>query len=275
MNVKQNKNKKFKKEPSAPKSITMEGKTVNDAVLAALDKLSLRREQVDVEIVSEGSRGFLGIGESPAKVLVKEKQWRDSQPKQSRVLKPRKPTSGEAMEGEADEDPIKEVSENIRLKITDIIPAEHKWIADKAKFLTMEIAEKTGAAVNAQHINWDDTQKRMLVDFELSNPHVFTSHNGEALDSFQYLVNLALAKDDITMPVRIDINYHWQKQERKVLLIIDKAVNTVKYTKKPFRMEPMSASMRKFVHKILENNPDVKTVSEGESKWRKVVIMPK
>jgi len=34
----------------------------------------------------------------------------------------------------------------------------------------------------------------------------------------------------------------------------------------------MPAQMRRFVHRALENNELVETVSEGEGKWRKVVI---
>lgn len=43
-------------------TVETSGKTVEDAVARALAQLGRRRDQVDVEVVHEGSRGFLGIG---------------------------------------------------------------------------------------------------------------------------------------------------------------------------------------------------------------------
>jgi spoIIIJ-associated protein len=52
-------------------SIEQTGRTVDDAVQAALDALGVPREDVDVEVLAEQSRGLLGIlGYSEAKVRV-------------------------------------------------------------------------------------------------------------------------------------------------------------------------------------------------------------
>ncbi|MEX2228255.1 MAG: RNA-binding cell elongation regulator Jag/EloR [Dehalococcoidia bacterium] len=50
------------------------GKTVDEAVGRALAQLGLRREQVDVDVIREGSKGFLGIGaeESIVRVTAKD-----------------------------------------------------------------------------------------------------------------------------------------------------------------------------------------------------------
>ena len=49
------------------------GKTVDEAVGRALAQLGLRREQVDVDVIREGSKGFLGIGSEDAIVRVTAK----------------------------------------------------------------------------------------------------------------------------------------------------------------------------------------------------------
>jgi spoIIIJ-associated protein len=52
-------------------SIEQSGRTVNDAVQAALQALGVPREEVEVEVLAEESRGILGIlGYSEAKVRV-------------------------------------------------------------------------------------------------------------------------------------------------------------------------------------------------------------
>ena len=52
------------------KTLEMTGKTVDDALEAALKKLNADRDDVDVEVIDEGSKGFLGIGNKDAKIKV-------------------------------------------------------------------------------------------------------------------------------------------------------------------------------------------------------------
>ncbi len=52
-------------------SIEVEGKTVEEAIKSALEKLKLPRNQVKIEILSEGEKGLFGMpGIKPAKVRV-------------------------------------------------------------------------------------------------------------------------------------------------------------------------------------------------------------
>ncbi|SMC00193.1 spoIIIJ-associated protein [Thermanaeromonas toyohensis ToBE] len=53
------------------KAVEMTGRTVQEAVEAALQVLGARREEVEVEVLEEGSKGFLGLlGSRQAKVRV-------------------------------------------------------------------------------------------------------------------------------------------------------------------------------------------------------------
>ncbi|MDE2489677.1 MAG: Jag N-terminal domain-containing protein, partial [Elusimicrobia bacterium] len=55
--------------------IESEGRTVAEAVEAALQKSGLRREQVEVQVLQEASSGFMGLGAKPARVRLSEKRW--------------------------------------------------------------------------------------------------------------------------------------------------------------------------------------------------------
>ncbi|TPW17370.1 MAG: single-stranded nucleic acid binding R3H domain-containing protein, partial [Elusimicrobia bacterium] len=57
------------------KEIECEGRTVTIAVENALKELGLRRDQVEVTVIDEGSAGVLGFGIKAAKVQVREKRW--------------------------------------------------------------------------------------------------------------------------------------------------------------------------------------------------------
>src|SRR5438105_15395518 len=53
--------------------VEAEGRTVNEATEKALAQLNLRRDQVDVTVLSEGRPRLLGFGGEPARVRVSAK----------------------------------------------------------------------------------------------------------------------------------------------------------------------------------------------------------
>lgn len=56
------------------KQLTQIGATTQEAVSLALQKLGKTREQVDVEVLQEGKKGFLGFGARSAEVRVTVKE---------------------------------------------------------------------------------------------------------------------------------------------------------------------------------------------------------
>ena len=54
-----------------PKSIEIEGVTVEDAIKKALEILNVSRDEITVKVVCEEKRGLFGMeGEKPAKIKV-------------------------------------------------------------------------------------------------------------------------------------------------------------------------------------------------------------
>lgn len=53
------------------RTLTKTAKTVDEAVLLALQELEVKREDVDFEVLEEPTKGFLGFGSKEAKVLVR------------------------------------------------------------------------------------------------------------------------------------------------------------------------------------------------------------
>ena len=68
--------------------IESEGRTVAEAVEAALSQNGLRREQVEVTVIQEGSLGFMGLGAKPARVRLTEKRWGEGPPAVSKPAPP-------------------------------------------------------------------------------------------------------------------------------------------------------------------------------------------
>lgn len=62
-------------DPARPKeSVEKAGRTVDEAVAAALSEMGLASEEVEVEVLDEGSRGVLGIGAREARVRVRRRR---------------------------------------------------------------------------------------------------------------------------------------------------------------------------------------------------------
>lgn len=60
-----------------PKSIEVKGKTVDDAIMKGLTQLALGIDEVDIDIIHEGSKGIFGFGRS-ALVRITQKQEGES-----------------------------------------------------------------------------------------------------------------------------------------------------------------------------------------------------
>ncbi|ARI75523.1 RNA-binding cell elongation regulator Jag/EloR [Halobacillus mangrovi] len=63
------------------KQITATGTTVEEAVQSALEQLQSSKDQVDVDVIDEGKKGFLGFGTKPAivKVSIKKNPVQDAE----------------------------------------------------------------------------------------------------------------------------------------------------------------------------------------------------
>jgi len=57
------------------REVTASGQTIEEAVHSALEQLNISEDEVEIEVIDEGKRGFLGLfGSSRAVVKVKEKK---------------------------------------------------------------------------------------------------------------------------------------------------------------------------------------------------------
>ncbi|MFA0750036.1 MAG: hypothetical protein SLRJCFUN_000439 [Candidatus Fervidibacter sp.] len=62
------------------RSVEVIGKSVEDAIQQALQQLGVSREQVEVEILSQGTPGIFGVGGEPARVRVTVKETTENSP---------------------------------------------------------------------------------------------------------------------------------------------------------------------------------------------------
>ena len=117
----------------------------------------------------------------------------------------------------------------------------------------------------------------VYVSFSCKNSYEFTRDNGRMLQALQFMLNTIINKKrEPHYALRLDTDGYWDSKKEEISIAVERAVACVKASGNVYRLDPMPATMRKLVHTLVqEQYPDMKTASEGEGRWRKVVIMPK
>lgn len=59
-------------------ALEVEGKSIDEAIFSGLEQMGLSFDEVDIEILQENSKGFLGIGKSLAKVRLTKREGKST-----------------------------------------------------------------------------------------------------------------------------------------------------------------------------------------------------
>ncbi|MDO4535375.1 MAG: RNA-binding cell elongation regulator Jag/EloR [Clostridium perfringens] len=143
-------------------------------------------------------------------------------------------------------------------------------VLDAKKFLQailMKMNVKADILIN-------EVNKDLHINITGQNIGTIIGYRGETLDSLQYLVSLVVNKNNESSYKRVFLdaeNYRAKRQET-LKLLADRTANKAKRYKKPIRLEPMNSYERRVIHGALQNNNEVKTYSEGEEPFRRVVV---
>lgn len=281
--------------------IKVEAKEVADAIAKGLKELGLRRDQVEVTVLKTPKKGFLGIGSRPAVVELRQKRWStadlDAQIYMDVPKRKSKPSRGgrkdrnsrggrrgarrtsdlEIRIPRAEKGPkANEVqllpSEAIQ---NAVIPENLKVPMQEAKDHLANVLSHMGVKVENLNVWWDEKQQRILLTFDCDHPAIVIGKEGKTLEAIQYLSTLAISRHfDKPISVITDTQNYWRKAEDKIDAEIAKGIDAIKRGHSVFRFRPMSAQLRRYIHRAVEGHEYVVTASEGEGKWRKVTFRP-
>lgn len=112
-------------------------------------------------------------------------------------------------------------------------------------------------------------------DIETENAGLVIGRHGKVLNGLQTLAQnhmhqLAYSK----INVRADAEKYRERRKNTVENLANRTADRVIKTNKPVRLDPMPAHERKQIHRYLNQNPKVKTHSEGREPKRYLVVEP-
>jgi spoIIIJ-associated protein len=293
------------------------GQDVDEAVKLALKDLNCTVDQVEIKVLEEPSKGFLGLGSKLAKVrvtmksaLTKEtkeeapamrtetqvdsapqkqeykqesrpetreqrdykgpretREYRENrenrEPREARAPRPRT----ETVEGQEGETPI------VRTRRVSSVTRPENLVAVEshpALDFLRETTQKMGLELT---ITAEANDETLFLSIEGSDSGTIIGKRGQTLDAIQYLTSLVVNKEkDKYIRVVVDAENYRVKRENTLEQLADRLAGKVIKTRRTVRLEPMNPYERMVIHATLQDNPKVKTRSEGEEPYRRVII---
>lgn len=249
------------------KQITQSGATVQEAISLALQKLEKNLEQVDVEVLQKGKKGFLGFGARPAEVRVTTKEIIESP---IAIVEEVEETFDNAQQNDSQEQLV-QVSE-LQADEENQVEYSSNPVED-AKAYLLEIAKQMG--IEDLQIEAKTEGKNTTFKLESDKAALLIGKRGQTLNSLQQLTQLVMNKSAKSYTlVKLDVeNYRERRQESLEILANRMADKAVRLNQK-IEFEPMPSYERKIIHHTLSNRLDIETYSEGTEPNRYLVILP-
>ncbi|MBR3147146.1 MAG: protein jag [Eubacterium sp.] len=276
------------------------GDSVDQAVDLALRDMKLTRDDVDVEVLEEPSRGFLGIvGQKLARVKVTRKGASvEEEVKEEKSFEPvQKKAPAEVRKEDNEEEPRQERrwKKNTNKKpLSELIDTEesltpeatvedldfHKQMKElppcedhPALTFLKDVVSDMGLDLKMD-AKADDSN----IYIELSGEDCGTiiGRRGQTLDAIQYLTSLVVNKEhENYVKVVLDAEDYRSRREKTLEQLADKMAKKAVKSHRSLKLDPMNPYERKVIHATLQQNPRVTTRSEGQDPYRRVVIEPK
>jgi len=274
------------------------GDTLEQAIESAIEILGAREDEVEIEVLQTGQRGFLGIGKRrPFRVRVTWIEDQDEEvieeevseqeqaearrsevPPTAPPARPAPPPRAPAPAPRAPAAPVaptrpEPAASAPHRRVPDADPGDIAALAARAKAVTEELLDRMGMVASVQ---LSTTPDEILLSVESDvDDALLIGRRGETRAALEHLVQrLAIPRDAREVIVRLDVNGYWERRiERLRAEALDLAAEAVRDGQE-IRTEPLSAQERRVVHRALADDGRVTTESLGTGALKRVAIVP-
>ncbi len=285
------------------------GKSVEEALKIACETFKVGLADLDFEIIAPGSKGVLGMGAEPARIVAapasaiagsapkrstepapraaapraaapRDAEPRDAEPREAapraarpeRSAAPRAERPARAPRPERAPREEREPRERRERSETtpEMIAGGKEILETLIKHLDFEAEIRLSGEGSETVLNVAGTSPEAVE--ELGS---LIGRRGERLQAIQHLVNLMLSRKlGEWARVTVDIEEYRGRREAQLRALARKAGERVRETGRAVQLEPMTALERRWVHMELQGAPGIATESAGEEPERRVVVIP-
>jgi spoIIIJ-associated protein len=217
------------------------GETVGEAKWAALRELEqqhpgLDKSAVRFQVVTEGERGLLGVGFTPAQVIAT-------------------------------------VTTDVAAVSQPAPPSDETELAAEARELVTRIADGIGVVGRIEVVETEDTITVSCVGPDLG---MLIGRHGQTIDAVQYLANAVMWRRHPEDRKEVVVDAAGYRERRRVSLeaLAVRSAERALTDGEAVELEPMTAVERKVVHLRLKEFEGVETTSDGTEPNRYVVVHP-
>jgi spoIIIJ-associated protein len=220
------------------KSVETEGKTAEEAIDKACEELGAPRQELEIEVLSNGSSGFLGMGAKNARIRATLKE------KSAPLISEVRPTRA----------------------VSDLQAAEtaKKTLQDILRLLEVEAT-----------VDLKEESERILLNIKGDGSGLLIGRKGQTLDALEYLINKIVHKDaEDKKRIVVDTENYRLRREDSLVQLAQRLAEKAKRLGRPVTISPMSAHDRRIIHLTLQDDKTLRTWSTGSGLYRKVIISP-
>ena len=231
---------------------TMEttGASVEAAIADGLARLGVGRDEVEVLVLGEPSRGVLGLGSREARVRLTVRMHPDAAA----------PAAAEAEGGAA-------------------LAAEMGFAESARTTLVTLLAllDVDDASVDVRQVEPATDEDEPVVALDVRVPtDELVGPRGETLAALQHIIRLIAGRDqESRVQLVVDVNGYRARREQSLSQLAHRLAKQAVDTATTVVLEPMPPHERRVIHMALRDYPDVTTESIGEAERRKVTIIPR
>ena len=214
-----------------------EGKTVTDATIEACKELGITRDELNFEVIREGSSGILGIGSRNA------------------IIKVRDVESG---------------NNDIQKNELDAVPMDTEKIEKIFRHIVDHFVEESEIEVEVQNRN-------ILLKMKSSADLGFLiGKKGDMIKNIEFLLSrIASKQQSQSVLVGIDINSYRERKNDQLKEKVQSMVENVVSINRPLSLNPMNSYERRISYLIIEQNNEVTCTTKEYGHLKKITIFPK
>jgi len=227
-------------------SIEIEAGTVDEAIDEALASLGAARAEVDVEVLSNPSRGLFGLGGRKARVRVTR---RSAEPAASENARPTESALPRVATGDSPSD-----------------------LAQHGREVLQDLVQRMGFAST---VTIEGEGEDLVLQISGDNTNVLIGKHGQTLDALEYVINRIVSREEeASSRLHIDCEQYRVKRQRSLEQLAQRMGDEARRKGRPVTLNPMSPRDRRIIHLALQSEPGVTTRSTGDGFYRTLVITP-